>query len=105
MKKLRQTNVDTRGVAIYARKSRITNKGDSIGVQFKQCADYAKRELNLEDDYPFMEYEDKGLSGYFSDRPDYQRILSIEMMSVTAISLSKAVLVRIMPASFKQPVT
>ena len=41
MKKLRQTNVDTRGVAIYARKSRITNKGDSIGVQFKQCADYA----------------------------------------------------------------
>ena len=47
MKKLRQTNVDTRGVAIYARKSRITNKGDSIGVQFKQCADYAKRELNL----------------------------------------------------------
>lgn len=75
MKKLRQTNVDTRGVAIYARKSRITNKGDSIGVQFKQCADYARRELNLEDDYQFMEYEDKGLSGYFSDRPDYQRML------------------------------
>lgn len=75
MKKLKQTNVDTRGVAIYARKSRITNKGDSIGVQFKQCADYARRELNLEDDYQFMEYEDKGLSGYFSDRPDYQRML------------------------------
>ena len=37
MKKSRQTNVDTRGIAIYARKSRITNKGDSIGVQFKQC--------------------------------------------------------------------
>lgn len=54
MKKLRQTNVDTRGVAIYARKSRITNKGDSIGVQFKQCADYARRELNLEDNYPFI---------------------------------------------------
>lgn len=65
MKKSRQVNVDTRGVAIYARKSRITNKGDSIGVQFKQCADCAKRELHLEDDYPFMEYEDKGLSGYF----------------------------------------
>lgn len=75
MKKSRQVNVDTRGVAIYARKSRITNKGDSIGVQFKQCADYAKRELHLEEDYPFMEYEDKGLSGYFSDRPDYQRML------------------------------
>lgn len=46
MKKLRQTNVDTRGVAIYARKSRIT-----------------------------------------------------------AISLSKAVLVRIIPASSRQPAT
>ena len=33
MKKLRQTNIDTRGVAIYARKSRITNKGDSRGAQ------------------------------------------------------------------------
>ena len=29
---------DDRKVAIYARKSRITHKGDSIGVQFKQSA-------------------------------------------------------------------
>lgn len=43
MKKQRRVEKDNRGVAIYARKSRITNKGDSIGVQFKQCADYAKR--------------------------------------------------------------
>ena len=43
MRKTRRIDVDTRGVAIYARKSRITNKGDSIGVQFKQCAEYAKR--------------------------------------------------------------
>lgn len=44
MRKNRKYEEDTRGVAIYARKSRITNKGDSIGVQFKQCAEYAKRE-------------------------------------------------------------
>ena len=75
MRKTRKIDVDTRGVAIYARKSRITNKGDSIGVQFKQCAEYAKKELRLDDDYPFMEYEDKGLSGYYSDRPDFQRML------------------------------
>ena len=31
-----QMGIDDRLVAIYARKSRITNKGDSIGVQFKQ---------------------------------------------------------------------
>ena len=75
MKRTRKIETDTRGVAIYARKSRITNKGDSIGVQFKQCAEYAKRELKLDDDYAFMEYEDKGLSGYYSDRPDFQRML------------------------------
>ena len=54
MKKQKRNNEDNRGVAIYARKSRITNKGDSIGVQFKQCAEYAKRELQLNDDYNFM---------------------------------------------------
>lgn len=75
MRKMKRMDADTRGVAIYARKSRITNKGDSIGVQFKQCADYAKKELHLNDDYTFMEYEDKGLSGYYSDRPDFQRML------------------------------
>ena len=46
-KKQRKIEKDNRGVAIYARKSRITNKGDSIGVQFKQCADYAKKELGI----------------------------------------------------------
>ena len=40
-----QTGIDDRLVAIYARKSRITNKGDSIGVQFKQSADYAINQL------------------------------------------------------------
>ena len=54
MKKQKRNNEDNRGIAIYARKSRITNKGDSIGVQFKQCAEYAKRELQLDNDYSFM---------------------------------------------------
>ena len=75
MKKQRKIEKDNRCVAIYARKSRITNKGDSIGVQFKQCADYAKKELGLDEEYEFLQYEDKGLSGYFSDRPDFQRML------------------------------
>ena len=75
MKKQRKIEKDDRGVAIYARKSRITNKGDSIGVQFKQCADYAKKELGLDEEYEFLQYEDKGFSGYFSDRPDFQRML------------------------------
>ena len=86
MKKQKRNNEDNRGVAIYARKSRITNKGDSIGVQFKQCAEYARKELYLDDNYSFMEYEDKGLSGYYSDRPDFQRMLhDIEIGKIRAI--------------------
>ena len=85
-KKQKYNTEDNRGVAIYARKSRITNKGDSIGVQFKQCAEYAKRELHLDEDYTFLEYEDKGLSGYYSDRPDFQRMLhDIEMGKIRAV--------------------
>ena len=85
-KKPKRSAEDNRGVAIYARKSRITNKGDSIGVQFKQCAEYAKRELSLDENYAFLEYEDKGLSGYYSDRPDFQRMLhDIEMGKIRAV--------------------
>lgn len=81
---------DTRAVAIYTRKSRITNKGDSIGVQFKQSADYARNQMTLEEDYAFLRYEDKGLSGYYSDRPDFQRLLrDIEMGKIKAVACYK----------------
>ena len=81
---------DDRGVAVYTRKSRITNKGDSIGVQFKQSADYATSQLSLPEDYEFLRYEDKGLSGYYSDRPDFQRLLhDIEMGKIRAVACYK----------------
>ena len=53
-----QSGVDDRLVAIYARKSRITNKGDSIGVQFKQSADYAINQLSLPEDYDFGAHQE-----------------------------------------------
>lgn len=85
-----QMGIDDRLVAIYARKSRITNKGDSIGVQFKQSADYAINQLSLSEDYEFARYEDKGLSGYYSDRPDFQRLLrDIEMGKIKAVACYK----------------
>ena len=81
---------DDRGVAVYTRKSRLTNKGDSIGVQFKQSADYATSQLSLPEDYDFLKYEDKGLSGYYSDRPDFQRLLhDIEMGKIRAVACYK----------------
>lgn len=85
-----QTGIDNRLVVLYARKSRITNKGDSIGVQFKQSADYARNQLSLPEDYEFQKYEDKGLSGYYSDRPDFQRLLrDIEMGKIKAVACYK----------------
>lgn len=85
-----QIGVDNRQVVLYARKSRITNKGDSIGVQFKQSADYAVNQLSLPEDYEFAKYEDKGLSGYYSDRPDFQRLLrDIEMGKIKAVACYK----------------
>lgn len=81
---------DNRAIAIYTRKSRITNKGDSIGVQVKQSADYAINQLGLPEDYTFLEYSDKGLSGYYSDRPDFQRMLhDIEAGKIKAVACYK----------------
>lgn len=47
MKKQKRNNEDNRGVAIYARKSRITNKGDSIGVQFKNVPNTPEKNFIL----------------------------------------------------------
>ena len=81
---------DTRKVAIYTRKSVITNKGDSIGVQMKQSADYAMSQLKLPEDYKFEQYSDKGLSGYYADRPDFQRMLhDIDAGKIRAVACYK----------------
>ena len=72
MKKQRKIEKDNRGVAIYARKSRITNKGDSIGVQFKQCADYAKKELGLDEDYEFLQEQYDYSMPFFSQSLIYR---------------------------------
>lgn len=81
---------DTRKVAIYTRKSVITNKGDSIGVQLKQSADYAMSQLKLPEDYEFEQYSDKGLSGYYADRPDFQRMLhDIDAGKIRAVACYK----------------
>ena len=40
----------------------------------------------VDEDYSFLEYEDKGPSGYYSNRPDFQRMLhDIEMSKIRAV--------------------
>ncbi len=58
MKKNDHTKQDDRAVVIYARKSKITHKGDSIANQEEYCREYARLHLKLPADYEFKVYED-----------------------------------------------
>lgn len=86
MKKRTEPEVDNRKVVIYARKSIITHKGDSIANQEEYCREYAKLHLNLPADYEYEIYEDEGKSGFYSDRPDFQKMIhEVEKRRIRAI--------------------
>lgn len=59
-------------IAIYSRKSKVTEKGNSIDNQIKVCKDY------INNNYKFSEiniYEDEGFSGGNIDRPMYKKLI------------------------------
>lgn len=57
--------------AIYSRKSKFTEKGESIENQIQMCKNYGVN-LGVKD---FIIYEDEGFSGGNTDRPNFQRLL------------------------------
>lgn len=59
-------------IAIYSRKSKITNKGESIENQIQLCTDYA---LLHYPDAQFHIYEDEGFSGKNTDRPQFKQLI------------------------------
>lgn len=86
MKKKTPEAEDQRKVVIYARKSKVTHKGDSIANQEEYCKEYARLHLNLPEDYEYDIYEDEGKSGFYSDRPDFQRMIhDVERRKIRAI--------------------
>lgn len=86
MKKKISPENDNRKVVIYARKSKVTHKGDSIANQEEYCKDYARLHLNLPVDYEYDIYEDEGKSGFYADRPDFQRMIhDVERRKIKAI--------------------
>ncbi|HAT4139483.1 recombinase family protein [Clostridium perfringens] len=58
--------------AIYTRKSKFTEKGDSIESQIKLCSKYLDN-INIKN---YCIYTDEGFSGKNTDRPEFQRMLS-----------------------------
>jgi site-specific DNA recombinase len=59
-------------IAIYARKSRTTDKGDSIENQIALCKQYASFHFS---DPEFDEYKDEGYSGSNINRPAFQELI------------------------------
>ena len=60
--------------AIYSRKSKTTDKGESIGNQVEICKSY----INANDpgeEHEFLIYEDEGFSGKNAKRPEFLRMM------------------------------
>lgn len=62
-------------IAIYARKSVSTEKGESISNQIETCKNYAKSILGAKSNQLVI-YQDDGFSGKNLARPQFQRMLS-----------------------------
>lgn len=61
-------------IAIYSRKSKASDVGESIENQIIMCKEYALKLLNCNDS-DFLIYEDEGFSGGNVKRPNFQRML------------------------------
>jgi site-specific DNA recombinase len=72
-------------IAIYARKSKMTETGKSIENQIAKCKAYAVLKFDaLDDDIEI--YHDDGKSGFYTDRPEYLRMLKdVEGGKISAI--------------------
>ena len=63
-------------IAIYSRKSKYTDKGDSVGNQIEIALKYIKEHYpDSEYDVEIVIYEDDGFSGGSIDRPKYKKFL------------------------------
>ena len=58
--------------AIYSRKSKYTEEGESIETQIKMCIEYAKNILNITE---YEIYEDEGFSGGNTNRPKFKQVI------------------------------
>lgn len=58
--------------AIYSRKSKFKEEGESIENQIKMCIEYAQKNLGIED---YDIYEDEGFSGKNTERPQFRKMM------------------------------
>jgi len=61
-------------IAIYSRKSKETDKGESIKNQIQMCKDYFSR---YDEECTYEVFQDEGFSGKNIDRPSFQRMMML----------------------------
>ena len=61
-------------VAIYSRKSRESDTGDSIENQIKMCKNYCANHY-IDEKIEYSVYQDEGFSGKNTDRPKFQELI------------------------------
>lgn len=61
-------------IAIYSRKSKLSEQGDSVENQINLCRQYIK--LNCKDDENILIYEDDGFSGKDTERPMFKKLMN-----------------------------
>ncbi len=64
-------------IAIYARKSRLSEKGESINNQIDTCKNYILNYSSTHaENIEFLVYQDEGFTGANTDRPQFKKLLS-----------------------------
>lgn len=63
---------DSRKFAIYSRKSKFTEKGDSVKNQIDLCRKYILEKYEGTREEDILVYEDEGFSGGNTNRPSFQ---------------------------------
>lgn len=61
-------------IAIYSRKSKESDTGDSIESQIKMCKSYCENNY-IEEEIQYSVYQDEGFSGKNTDRPKFQELI------------------------------
>ena len=62
-------------IAIYSRKSKQTDRGESIGNQIELCRQYIRAHFGARDAEEARVYEDEGFSGGTLARPQFQQMM------------------------------
>jgi len=80
-----KNEIEIRQVAVYARKSKVTESGKSIEIQKEKCIALACAQFDVSKS-DILIYEDEGKSGFYADRPQYRKMLrDIENNKIKAV--------------------